>query len=601
MMTYVLLTGIDGAPVEPALVERFGVDPPELPFDPRDCIEWRNTTGSVVLVAWQAFTEFAGIGSHWARDDVGITAFTGHCWPVDHGWNHVSGQSWGRQLRQWLSGRTDIVSASGDLFGQFHLIHLDRDGHGRIVPDWLATEPLYLAESDTVVAVSNRAGLAARAVTPPGDEATRSLTGAGWLLGYGSMLDDESGYWDVQHAPFGSHVRVHGGSGAVLVEPERSPLVPSTRCSYDEAREAIDRELRATLRHIAALPVSDLEFALSGGKDSRLLTALIIDEGLQDRFHFFTSGSPGRPDVLVAQRIAETYGLRWSLVDRTGRSASHALQEALDHTALVEAATSAWDAVGPTTFASGITVGGVAGEYLRWGGVARKGLQIERPSELVDLMRTGIGFDPLGILRDEARAYYQQSMALWAERHIGRGERLREIGSFFMQETRMRTRVGPTQAWNARLRIDPYVTRGIVQAEHGLPDGQWPDDRFQIDLMRQCDVPLSKLPFADSVWTESSIAHLPDAADYRGLRAQPAHPDAPLRWQLSGYDTYRPILEAYLLDPANPIQDLVDRDKVARRIAAGDTHPGRTRLLWGALTAAIWMGRHDQPTRIRPR
>ena len=120
--------------------------------------------------------------------------------------------------------------------------------------------------------------------------------GAGWLLCEGWMLDEESGYWDVQRPGAGSYVAFEPPSGARLIEPERSPFLPPTFASgyssYEELLAETEHDLRQSIRAIAALPLDDRVLALSGGKDSRTLTALILDEGLQDRFRFVTHGSP---------------------------------------------------------------------------------------------------------------------------------------------------------------------------------------------------------------------------------------------------------------------------------------------------------------------
>ena len=393
MLAYLVLAGRNGAPVDDGLVRRFSVDPPELPIEPTERIVWKNRTGSVVFLGWQAFTDFAGIRSHWATDDRGLTAFSGHCWPLATGWNHASGQSWASQLRAYLINRNDLLEARAELFGQFHLIQFSQSGEGFIAPDYMNGEPLYLAEGDDIVAMSNRAGLAARAVTPEGVEPERSLMGAGWLLGYGSMLDQESGYWDARRLPFGSHVVIDPLCGAKAVEPERSPLVPECESTYENALDRVDNELRGIIRNIAALPIPDIELALSGGKDSRLLTSVILSEGLRDRFRFVTIGPPNRADPLAARQVATTFELDWSLIDRSSRTSREALDEVRAHAALVEGITSAWDAVGATTFTGGATVSGFAGEYLRWGGLALKGIAVTSEAALLALLRRGIGLD----------------------------------------------------------------------------------------------------------------------------------------------------------------------------------------------------------------
>ncbi len=277
-----------------------------------------------------------------------------------------------------------------------------------------------------------------------------------------------------------------------------------------------------------------------------------------------------------------------------------ALEEVCAHTGLVEGITSAWDAVGPTEFASGATVSGFAGEYLRWGSLALKGARVNNESELLALVRRGVGFDPLRILRPEVLEYYHQAMANWVIRHLEGGDDLTQVASFYMQETRVRSRAGPTQAWNARMRLSPFPVRGVVQANHGLPDASRPSQRFTIDLIRRHSLALSKLPLAASTWDEAEIGHLPDADDYR--RVEPTRTtSADVRnWRLMHYSDYRPMLEAALLDRLNPIHELVQFDRLAERIATGDANPGRTRLLWGALTAAIWMGDYELDARITP-
>ena len=64
------------------------------------------------------------------------------------------------------------------------------------------------------------------------------------------------------------------------------------------------------------------------------------------------------------------------------------------------------------------------------------------------------------------------------------------------------------------------------------------------------------------------------------------------------YADYLPMLREYLLDRANPIHELIDSDKLERILPTGDRHEGRTRRIWALLTAAIWMGGHENPARI---
>ena len=39
-------------------------------------------------------------------------------------------------------------------------------------------------------------------------------------------------------------------------------------------------------------------------------------------------------------------------------------------------------------------------------------------------------------------------------------------------------------------------------------------------------------------------------------------------------------------------------DPRVERVATGDANAGRTRMIWGVLTAALWIGRHEHPARF---
>ncbi|HET9659098.1 MAG TPA: hypothetical protein VFP05_02135 [Thermomicrobiales bacterium] len=599
MLAYLLLAGRNGAPVDDGLIHRFGEDGPRaLPFDPDERIVWRSADHSVVFLGWQAFTEVAGIGSHWAVDERGLTAFTGHCWPRETGWVHGTGRSWASQLRAWLGDAPSLPAVREALFGQFTIVTLDAAGAGWVAPDWAGAEQLFVAESDEITALSNRSSLCARAVTPAGAAPQRSLMGAGWLICEGWMLDEESGYWEVTRPPAGSAVRIQPGRGACVIEPERSPLLPPAgepSATYEELLAEAEGDLRSTMRAVAALPVEDRLLSLSGGKDSRTLTALILSEGLQDRFRFSTHGSPERADAIAAKAVATRCGLDWSLQDMAARSPEDELENVLLHTWLTEGMTSAWGAFARPAFSPNLTVTGVAGEGLRWGPIASSGSGAASLDDVLAGLRKTSPIDPLRVLRPDARAYYLGFVADWVRRMIDDGIPLVSVPSIFKQEPLIHSRNGPVYTWSARLRINPYFAPSCLRSNHRLPVEQRPDLRFHLDLQRRCAPELSTMPFADSSWPEAAYRHLPDADDYRQVRPVFSLDANGRTWRQRRYPDYRRLIEPILLDRGNPIHGLLDYDRLVDRIETGDAHAGRTRHLWGVLTAAVWMGGLEQP------
>jgi len=598
MLAYLVLSGNNGAPVDPGLIARFDQDdPPEVPFCPDERIVWRNHDSSVVFFGWQAFTEVAGIGSHWASDERGLTAFTGHCWPRETGWVLGAGQSWAAQLRAYLGDATDLPAFREALFGHFTVISLQASGPGGVMPDWASVDQLFTAETQNVTAISNRAGLCARSVSSIGSTPPRSLTAAGWVTGLGWIVDQESGYWEVERPRAGSLVEIDPWLGTRLIEPPMTALVPPDpehTAPYEDLLHDVEHDLRGTIRAVANLPVDERVLSLSGGKDSRTLLAIILGEGLEDRFRFETTGSPERADAIVAGAIAARFGLDWSLRNPTGRPPAAELENLLMHASLVEGMTGAWSFSERPVFSPGVAVNGTSGEGLRWGKVSSSGVGARTVDEIVTRVLTRDPFDMLRVLRPEVRAYYVDFITGWFQEQAGLGVPLIGLPALYFHEMRMHARAGPDATWNPRLRIDPFMTPVCIRANHRLPLDGRPDLRFHLDLQWRVSPELSKIPLAGTAWSAPMYAHLPDAADYRSLQPQRTRDDGGRTWRAKHYADYLETILPVVFDRENPIFELLDHDRSIDRIARGDEHEGRTRLVWNMLSAAAWTGRHER-------
>jgi hypothetical protein len=603
MLAYLLIAGHAGAPVDPELIARFDQDdPPEIPFHSEERVIWRNRDNSVVFLGWQAFTEVAGIGSHWTIAGDSLTAFTGHCWPLHGGWAHTAGRSWAERLQAYLRDIPDPRIVREALFGQFTIISLPAVGTGWALPDWAGADQLFTGDDAGATVISNRAGLCARAMTRGGAVPARSPLGAGWLIGEGWMLDRETSYWDVERSVAGSAVVIEPHVGARIIEPACSPLLPPIdeppASTYEELLDEAERDLRAVLRAVADLPLDDRVLSLSGGKDSRTLLAIVLDEGLAHRFRYATYGSPERADAIVAKSIATRYGLDWTLIDLAGRTPEAELENARIHAWTSEGLTNAWAIIEQPRFAPGATVMGFAGEGLRWGSVSGSGIGATTATDVVTALGKKRPIDPLHILQSGVRDYYTAIVKEWIQNQTDLGVPAVSLPTIYKQEHLIHSRNGPDTSWNPRMRISPYLIPSCMRSNHRLPVNLRPDPRFHLDLQRRSTPALSKMPFVGPPWTEAAFAHLPDAGEYRGIESISTVHAIGQTWRQKRYAEYLPLIEPILYDPGNPVRDLLDIDRLTKRVANGALSAGRIRLIWGALTAAIWLGHGEQPAKI---
>ena len=134
MLTFIILASKNGSSIAPEMRSRANQpDLPELHFVADEHLFWMNQAGSVAFSGWQAFAENYGIGSHWHTDADGLTAFTGHAWPRESGWEQ-SGESWASQLNRFYKTIPPEESREA-LSGQFAAISLPYDGEGWVGKD----------------------------------------------------------------------------------------------------------------------------------------------------------------------------------------------------------------------------------------------------------------------------------------------------------------------------------------------------------------------------------------------------------------------------------------------------------------------------------
>jgi hypothetical protein len=602
MFGFVILTSRNGQQIDPALIARILRDgPPYLPFEPDRAVRWQNQSGTVVVLGWEAFAEIGGIGSHWySRPDGGLTAFAGYCWPISSGWT-LPGRPWAEQLDGWL-GEREPARAIDELFGQFDLIRLDAEGRGAVVTDFMSCGPLFTVELEACTLLSNRTGLLALAATPDGRQPVRSPLGVGWLVFDSFIASDETAYLDVEHVSHGAWIRIDPDCGAETMLPVRTPYearpphdLPQT---YEELVPLMAVEIRTLLRYLASLPVDPIELRLSGGKDSRLLAAGIVATGLQDRFRIKLIGAPDAPDPKVAAQIATELGLHWELDDRRARPAEQDLAMVATHTFLTEGMLSGWNTTSLLHPRNDLTLTGVGGDYVGWRYESVEGIDATTREAVIDQFAGRTDFDPYRLLLPEARAWYLDGVTEWMDQRLARGLEPQLMRALILRETKMRGGAGIASAVEPRMWIDGYSSPIWFRASFQLPLEQRAGFRFHVDILQELCPQMLDYPLANTVWSSESYRHRPDADRFSAMHAVRGGGPETRHWRVVNWETYRPVLQAQLLDRTNPLYQVVDVRRVERLLARTSVDAGHLRYLYGALTAAIWLDERENRQRI---
>ncbi len=260
---------------------QFGLDP---------ATAWRaDSEGGSLTAAGIHHGDAAGPRRYLSRDRQTITLFDGL--PVDpaarrcahdaaeiaRGW-----EMWARDLEgQFCAARIDLQRERAELL-------LDTFG---LVPVFLLRRGAGVLASNSVQAIRSLLGPSA-----PDPLAVSSMVGLGWASSRHTLLRDVRA--------------LAGGALHVLEDARLSTRIHFGPANIDRVRGAATSaqeltEYMATLIESAVRDIEPIRCAITAGRDSRLLLALLRDRGLTA--DYYTAGWPDDSDVLWAQALARRF------------------------------------------------------------------------------------------------------------------------------------------------------------------------------------------------------------------------------------------------------------------------------------------------------
>jgi hypothetical protein len=598
MLSYVVVARKPRCRIPPetlAILRRGDLD--DLAFTPEEHLCWTNGAESVAFGGWQAAQDVLGIGSHWYTTERGLAAFSGRCWPKGGMWR--PGETWARQLeRHWQSH--PVVDAGQPFEGVFTAVSIAESGDGVIITDPLAIAMLHWAETDDFVAVASSAALAARVTAPPGGEPERDRLGVAWLPYLGYLIGDRTGFTSTRVLPIGAHVAINPAWGAHVDFAGAAPwrALSQPRSSQRELVEAVHRDLKASIRSFAQLPADERIADITGGKDSRLILALLLQEGLTQAFTFRTIGLDHMPDADVGREIARRFGLQHNWIQPEPMDQAVFGRRLRAHVYQTSGMFNAWDLKGGVGIHRSVHVSGMCGELLS---THFKGYpSFSSATQLREEFLRRNAVDALALLQRDVR---QHCLDVLTEELVVSDGAARQVPDdlldAFYVRNRLRRWFGATEELGDSGRVFPLYSLAGLQAAFSLGPESRRTELLHFAIMRDAFPALSKVPFANRGWAPEVFKHLPDAEEYRVAPRTYAGPK-PRLWQVSRLEQNRDVLEDHLLDDrSNPVFEILDRKAVARVLRRPLPADVRALVqLYGALTAAVWLGRHETPSRI---
>jgi|GEM_PF-6292524 len=529
MLSFLLLVSTSGQPLPGDAVARLAPLPRRaLAFTPAAMTTWRADGDHVALVAWSDGVPAWHVGAH------GVTLASGQPWPLASRFTAPGGVAF--ELTSRLGDGDDPGQLSW-LTGDAAVVRVRPDGSGLVGAPPLGGGAVHVAEGDGLLAVSDRAGVAALGI---GGGVRR--TALPDLL-TGTLLGDHAALLGVDRLRPGSHLRLRGRDGAKVVvgaTPWQGLADATVGDLVADATDDLTRLLGLAAEHGGSGRVVEL----GADRASLVVAAALAATGRAEAFTLRPSG-PGR-DAAAAARLAAV--LDRPLADpvvapRGGEATDERVRVAV---ARVEGA------VAPSVLRPGALAGVRDEDGLVVPAMRRSVLDPQPRTDAGRLLTSGAA-EELATLdraweaaqsRDVVPA--QHAVLGWLER---RGPRLSRA---------MADLAGPAAT------LDPLATPSVARlALVAARDGH---DATGL-LVAALHAPLADVP--------------PDATT----------PDDDAGWR-----ALAPVLDAHLLGHAREVlADVVDLDRVAGLVRSAAPPDLATReALEGALALAVWAAGTDR-------
>ena len=639
VLTFALAASSTGRPFARSTLELFGDRAAgQLPFPSDRCVTWTNEAGTIWFGGWQAQGRGRADDLRWHRDPDGLTAVAGQVWPRRDGWSSTTPLA--ARMAQHLRHQP-LVGAADGLAGVYLVASLARQGPSALASDPLGIAQLNWGHAPNVVVLSSRAAMAAALLaaaqgTPP----RRDAFATGWLAYAGQALGARTTYEQVSLVPEGSVVEIEPTGAVRLHRPPRPPWrlhADDLACGPDAALDEVRTEMTTAI--LTALEGSDVEgcVGLTGGKDSRLILALLLGDGSATDLEYQTLGVDDLPDVVVARQLAESFGLRHVInppsADRWAwrKRVDDAIRDrGLRHadTREIGFRITAWATSGTRNVGEPhlgrlppggtVLLSGLCGESLRtnYHHSTKLGSK-EQVARFPDHLKLGAA----SILRPDAMARYRAEIhELLFDGAIDEDSPQDVIDSFYLRN-RLRRWLGPTQEVDSQDRAFPLYSITAIRLAFAIGAQNRHAEWIHYRLMQAACEPLLHFPFATSGWPPGADAELrprrqyddpipqaPPRASPRGLmqdtlatlgrRVAPRPPAVrnvarEYRAKVRGRDV-EIMRRMFRHDTANPAFELIDASAAQHGLDRFDSLSENQRLqLYGALSAVIWLGGHE--------
>lgn len=455
-----------------------------------------------------------------------------------------------------------------DVTGEYAVARLHPDGTLDGFSDRAGLHQIFHAAKGEAV-LANRAGLVATILK----DWAPDPAGLRWLAAIGYRVGTATAYRAVSQ--LGQEQRIGFGPQGMKITAMADPVVRfdghrGFSAALDPLLDEGIAQARAAIR-LGIAADGPIDLPITGGKDSRVILALCLAEGLRDRLHLFTRGYEGHPDVIAGAGIAAALGLPHRREPPHGSdeaahwSRDRFFEKLMSQTWQTDGMVGGWDLILGERIATETLITGHMGEVLK--AYSKRPLP-PGPLDPVAMVRLQAPFDPMALLRPDARSAMEAQLIGQMEAACAAGAVEADLPDIFYYRNRLPNWLGAIRAIKSfeRQPVVPLGAPALLRLAFRLTPEERKSELLHYRIIRRCAPELLPLPFAMQSWDAALGEDVPRTAPILpGAGAPPTFGN----WQFS--INHNPAIRAAIVAEAMARDDLtlwetIDREALIDRL-----------------------------------
>jgi hypothetical protein len=399
----------------------------------------------------------------------------------------------------------------------------------------------------------------------------------------------------VSCVPPGSSIRIKKGKPTVSAPPPNILLNEAVQLEYRTNRAVYWDNVYANLLHLMrVVEATDIpiEFPLSGGKDSRLILALLVAGGYRDRIsRVFTNGPEFSPEVRSAKMVADHFGLPheyvWSGTSVATPGERISAQIPL-HLFVTEGEMSPIDLTARTSPRATFQL---SGQESGLRNIAGKRDVASREAVERWFLSTLGGGDMCGILTAEAVEENISDARSYLERLESAGVPYEQIPTKHRVEYRGSRWVSRVWGANNAIGFSPQIFRSevVTLATYNSGARSRRLEEFHFEMLGRVDPALTTIPFAGQTWDDELLEMVGDTRDFPEPLTWPS--DFTMFSQRQMYGALQANFDEFVDFVSDRAGDVLRRVVDIDRLRAFETStlkPGHVQPLWQVFQCALF-------------